>query len=144
MIWVALIGPILNESSVSEFRKQLSLVVKSFIHSKPNPINVNMHNVDLYCLKNLVDSMEGQAILEGIGLSPLRDDKNWLGNKIPWEILNSIQNEHNSILSKLIEDPKKSITKEYFEPFNILYLWNFVVTKSYRYIGNKKFHGPNS
>lgn len=60
----ALIGPILNESSVSEFRKQLSLVVKSFIHSKPNPINVNMHNVDLYCLKNLVDSMEGQAILK--------------------------------------------------------------------------------
>ena len=107
----ALIGPILNESSVSEFRKQLSLVVKNFIHSKPNPINVNIHNVDLYCLKNLVDSMEGQAILEGIGLSPLRDDKNWLGNKKPWEILNNIQNEHNSILSKLIDDPKNPSPK---------------------------------
>jgi hypothetical protein len=34
-----------------------------------------------------------------------------LGNKIPWEILNSIQNEHNSILSKLIEDPKNPSPK---------------------------------
>ncbi len=100
------IGPILNEGSVSEFRNKISLVVKNFIHSKPNPINVNQQNVDINCLQNLIISRRSQDTLKGIGLRPLSSDENWLGNKKPWEILNNVQIKHIKLLSKLNEDPK--------------------------------------
>ena len=107
----ALIGPILNESSVADFRKKLSLVVKNFIHSKPNPINVNKQNVDLRCVTTLFTSMDGQTTLKGIGLKPLRNDKNWLGSKKPWQILNDTQREHEDMLSKSINDVKNPSPK---------------------------------
>ena len=36
----AVVGPIVNEGSVKEFRKEITQVVRAFMHSIPTPVNV--------------------------------------------------------------------------------------------------------
>ena len=100
MIWGAIIGPILNETSENNFRKNLTIAVKNFLHSKPSPINVETHDVEMFHLRKLMNSLDGQSTLEDIGLQPLRNNKNWLGNSKPWKILLDAQKTHHQKLQK--------------------------------------------
>lgn len=96
----AIIGPILNETSENNFRKNLTIAVKNFLHSKPSPINVETHDVEMFHLRKLMNSLDGQSTLEDIGLQPLRNNKNWLGNSKPWKILLDAQKTHHQKLQK--------------------------------------------
>ena len=62
------------------------------------PINVQSHDVELYHLKELLHSLDGQSTLENIGLKPLRNNKNWLNGEKPWKILLNAQKNHNKKL----------------------------------------------
>ena len=47
-----------------------------------------------------MNSLDGQSTLEDIGLQPLRNNKNWLGNSKPWKILLDAQKTHHQKLQK--------------------------------------------
>ena len=107
----ALIGPILNESTEVRFRQQLSSAVKNFLHSKPNPINVDTQSVEMFRLNELISAMNGQTKLKDLGLKPLRNHINWLDSKKPWQVLQNAQNEHTKLLLRTPESEKHLIPK---------------------------------
>jgi dTMP kinase len=102
----ALVGPVLNESTELDFRKKLSFILKNFLHSRPLPINVQSHDVELYHLNELLNSLDGQATLENIGLEKLRGNSNWLNGQKPWKIIMNAQKNHASKLQQSSDEGK--------------------------------------
>tara|TARA_B100001113_G_scaffold202516_1_gene165983 strand:+ start:6355 stop:7707 length:1353 start_codon:yes stop_codon:yes gene_type:complete len=100
----ALVGPILNETSESDFRKKLTTILKNFLHSKPLPINVKSNDVEIYHLRELLYSLDGQSTLENIGLKKIRNNKNWLNGEKPWKIIINAQKIHNKKLQESLQE----------------------------------------
>ncbi len=107
----ALVGPVLNETSQSDFRKKLSIILKNFLHSKPLPINVQSHDVELYHLKELLHSLDGQSTLENIGLKKIRNNKSWLNGQKPWKIIINAQKIHNKKLQESFKEERLAFPK---------------------------------
>ena len=97
----AIVGPILNESTQENFRKLLKDHIRSFMHRRPNPINVSMEKVDQLQLHSIVSKSEGQSTLSGIGVGPAKRRSDWLDQRPPWRVLKSAQELHNNALSSM-------------------------------------------
>ena len=112
----AVVGPIPNEGTQNQLRKQLKEVIRGFLHSRPNPINVQMEQVDQFRIRKIVSESKNQSRLSDIGLENAKRKKDWLGGKKPWKILKEAQDSHLNYISSL---PGDSIDNQNL-PKNIL------------------------
>ena len=113
----AIVGPILNETTQENFRSLLKEHIRSFMHGRPNPINVKMEKVDQLQLQSIVNQSEGQSTLSGIGVGSAKRGSDWLDGKPPWKVLKSAQEDHRKVLSSIgTLEPRKFDTL----PKNIL------------------------
>ena len=95
----AVLGPIKNEGSLDQFTSLLREGVRSFMHGRPNPINVDKELVDQHQIKSIIARSKGQKALSGLGIEPARSKDDWLAGDSPWEVLKSAQMNHQSLLS---------------------------------------------
>ena len=100
----AVVGPIPNEGTQNQLRKQLKEVIRGFLHSRPNPINVQMEKVDQFRIRKIVSESKNQSRLSDIGLENAKQKKNWLGGKKPWKILKEAQDSHLNYISSVSGD----------------------------------------
>ncbi|MDP7658967.1 MAG: dTMP kinase, partial [Candidatus Thalassarchaeaceae archaeon] len=107
----AIIGPVSNESTVKEFRRKLTLHVRKFLHSRPEPLNVQTESIERYMLRKLIRSSKGQTTLDGLGVKPTRDTTNWLDNVAPWRVLRDTQLLHSEALSAVSADERLDVPK---------------------------------
>ena len=63
----AIIGPVSNETTEREFKRKLTLHIRKFVHSRPEPLNVDTESVERFMLKRLIKSTKGQTVLDGLG-----------------------------------------------------------------------------
>ena len=112
----AVVGPIPNEGTQNQLRKQLKEVIRGFLHSRPNPINVQMEQVDQFRIRKIVSESKNQSRLSDIGLENAKRKKDWLGGKKPWKILKEAQDSHLNYISSI---PGDSIDNQNL-PKNIL------------------------
>ena len=68
----ALIGPILNEGTESEFRAELTRRIRRFIHNRHPPLNVDVETVERHLIRRLLRTRKGQTTLSGIGVESSR------------------------------------------------------------------------
>tara|TARA_Y100001935_G_scaffold251388_1_gene253213 strand:+ start:1832 stop:3178 length:1347 start_codon:yes stop_codon:yes gene_type:complete len=94
----AIIGPVLNESSEDDFRMKLKSLVRNFMHSRPEPVNVLSEEVDKNLVRSLIKSSRGQSTLEGLGVKPSIREEDWLAGEAPWRVLKNFQNYHSQVL----------------------------------------------
>ena len=52
----AVVGPVSNEGTHNQLRTQLKEVIRGFLHSRPNPINVQTEQVDQFRIRKIVRS----------------------------------------------------------------------------------------
>ncbi len=95
----AIIGPISNEESQENLRTLLKEGIRSFMHSRPSPINVDSEEVDQYQISSIVRSSKGQRTLSGLGIAPAKSKTDWLDGNPPWRVLQSAQADHQKTLS---------------------------------------------
>lgn len=107
----AIIGPVSNESTEKEFRRKLTLHIRKFIHSRPEPLNVETESIERYMLRKLIRSSKGQTTLDGLGVKPTRDTTNWLDNVAPWRVLRNTQLLHSEALSTVSTDERLDVPK---------------------------------
>jgi len=99
----AIIGPILNEGSEDEFKDKLRAAIRRFLHSRPTPVNVSPELVDRNLLRSLIKKSKGQSTLDGIGVEPTSTRENWLGEGLPWRVINECQKEHKSAIESVAD-----------------------------------------
>tara|TARA_B110000438_G_scaffold135387_1_gene130909 strand:+ start:4599 stop:5951 length:1353 start_codon:yes stop_codon:yes gene_type:complete len=107
----AIIGPILNEGSEEEFKAELRLRVRRFIHSHPIPINVQTEVVEQNLIRKLLIKSKGQTTLVGLGVEPNSNRDEWLSGQKPWEILKNAQLNHEKSLSESQDNIRPYIPK---------------------------------
>lgn len=107
----AIIGPVSNESTEREFRRKLTQHVRKFIHSRPEPLNVDTEAVEKFMLQRLIKSTKGQAVLGGLGVEPARTRADWLDGKAPWRVLREAQTEHTAALEAVSSDERVDVPK---------------------------------
>ncbi len=107
----AVIGPVLNEGSEDDFRKKLRSLVRNFMHSRPNPVNVLSEEVDKNLISALIRSSRGQSTLEGLGVKPAIREEEWLAGESPWKVLKNSQIFHMEELSKSAQDERIDVPK---------------------------------
>ena len=107
----AIIGPVSNESTETEFRRKLTLHIRKFLHSRPEPLNVETESIERYMLRKLIRSSKGQTTLDGLGVKPTRDTTNWLDNVAPWRVLRDTQLLHSEALSTVYADERLDVPK---------------------------------
>ena len=96
----AIIGPVLNEGSEEEFKNELRLRIRRFIHSHPTPINVKTEVVEQNLIRKLLIKSKGQTTLVGLGVEPNSNRDAWLSGQKPWRILKNAQLHHDESLLK--------------------------------------------
>ncbi|RZP11686.1 MAG: dTMP kinase [Candidatus Poseidoniales archaeon] len=107
----AVIGPVLNEGTEREFRRELTRRVRKFIHSRPKPLNVGVEVVERHFLRRLMRTSEGQTTLSGIGVEPTSESSNWLDGSAPWRILRDAQSEHDAALEGVSEESRVDVPR---------------------------------
>ena len=61
-----IVGPIKNEGSLDELKKALKSELRSFIQSRPQPLNADPSIVDLNSLERLMEGVQSQSTLPGL------------------------------------------------------------------------------
>ncbi|RAH16169.1 MAG: dTMP kinase [Methanobacteriota archaeon] len=61
-----IVGPIKNEKSLDELEQALKSELRSFVQSRPHPLNSDPSSVDLELVKRLIDGVESQSTLPGL------------------------------------------------------------------------------
>ena len=107
----AVIGPVLNEGTEREFRRELTRRVRKFIHSRPKPLNVGVEVVERHFLRGLMRTSKGQTTLSGIGIEPTSESSNWLDGSAPWRILRDAQSEHDAALEGVSEESRVDVPR---------------------------------
>ncbi|MEE2625240.1 MAG: dTMP kinase [Candidatus Thermoplasmatota archaeon] len=107
----AVVGPISNEGTEQQFGRILTDVIRSFIHRRPTPINVDQESVDQYQIRLLIKLSMGQSTLGDLGIEPAKSKSDWLDGQPPWKVLKSAQNNHDKTLSSASEDELLTMPK---------------------------------
>ena len=100
----AVVGPVSNEGTHNQLRTQLKEVIRGFLHSRPNPINVQTEQVDQFRIRKIVSESKNQSRLSDIGLENAKRKTDWLDGKKPWKILKEAQDSHLHYLASVSVD----------------------------------------
>ena len=76
-------GPILNEGSKKQLKKELSAAIRGFLNKRPPPLNVDPQVVDRHHLQRLVEGMATQKRLPGSPIESTSLMEDWLAGKSP-------------------------------------------------------------
>ena len=109
----AILGPISNEGTQNQLRNSLRVAIRSFMNSRPTPINVQMEQVDQLQIRAIVRESQNQSTLTDIGIAPAKTKLGWLSGNVPWKVLKSAQESHKKSLSSMEKE-------RYNYPINIL------------------------
>jgi hypothetical protein len=90
---------------------KLKSLIRNFMHSRPEPVNVRSEEVDKNLIRSLIKSSRGQSTLEGLGVKPSIREEDWLCGEAPWTILKNFQNTHSKILEKTGENERIDVPK---------------------------------
>ena len=110
----AIIGPVLNEGSEDEFKTKLKSLIRNFMHSRPEPVNVRSELVDRNLVSELIKSSRGQSTLQGLGVRPAIREQEWLNGDSPWRVLKNFQEAHSYTLAGSLEGERVDV------PHNVL------------------------
>jgi len=80
-----IVGPIKNEGSLDELEKSLKDALRTFIQSRPQPLNSNPSVVDLNSLERLMKGVESQSTLPGLEQPDHVTSENFLEDLSPAE-----------------------------------------------------------
>ncbi len=58
--------PIMNDGSLDALKRKLMKTVRTFLHSRRRPLNVDVNTVDMHLLRALVNRRRGQKALPGL------------------------------------------------------------------------------
>ena len=94
----AILGPISNEGTQNQLRSALRGAIRSFMNSRPTPINVEMEQVDQFQIGNIIRESQNQSILSDIGIEPTKTKLGWLEGAAPWKVLKTAQDSHKRAL----------------------------------------------
>ena len=94
----AILGPISNEGTQNQLRSALRDAIRSFMNSRPTPINVEMEQVDQFQIGNIIRESRNQSILSDIGIEPTKTKLGWLEGVAPWKVLKTAQESHKRAL----------------------------------------------
>jgi len=97
----AILGPISNEGTQNQLRNSLREAIRSFMNSRPTPINVEMEQVDQLQIRAIVRESQNQSTLPDIGIAPPKKNLGWLDGDAPWKVLKSAQESHKKSLSSM-------------------------------------------
>ena len=97
----AIMGPISNEGTPNQLRNSLRGAIRSFMNSRPTPINVEMEQVDQLQIRAIVRESQNQSTLTDIGIAPTKTKLGWLDGDSPWKVLKSAQDSHKKSLSSM-------------------------------------------
>jgi len=97
----AIMGPISNEGTQNQLRNSLRGAIRSFMISRPNPINVEKEQVDQLQIRAIVRESQNQSTLTDIGIAPTKTKLGWLDGDSPWKVLKSAQDSHKKSLSSM-------------------------------------------
>ena len=97
----AILGPISNEGTQNNLRTQLKEAIRAFMHGRPNPINVQIEQVDQFRIKKMVSESNNQSKLSNIGLETAKRKTDWLDEQKPWKVLKEAQDTHLRYISSL-------------------------------------------
>ena len=100
----AVVGPVSNEGTHNQLRTQLKEVIRGFLHSRPNPINVQTEQVDQFRIRKIVIESKNQSRLSDIGLENAKRKTDWLDGKKPWKVLKEAQDSHLHYLASVSGD----------------------------------------
>tara|TARA_B100001113_G_scaffold161322_1_gene131967 strand:+ start:3356 stop:4690 length:1335 start_codon:yes stop_codon:yes gene_type:complete len=100
----AILGPISNEGTQENLRSTLKNAIRSFMNSKPIPINVEMEEIDQFQISTMVRESQNQSTLPDIGIEPSKTKLEWLEGLAPWRVLKSAQESHNKGLRSMDKD----------------------------------------
>ena len=87
----AILGPISNEGTQEQLRSTLKDAIRSFMNSRPIPINVEMEQVDQFQISTMIRESQNQSTLSDIGIEPSKTKLEWLDGLAPWRVLKSAQ-----------------------------------------------------
>lgn len=76
-------GPILNEGSKKQLRKELASALRGFLNRRPPPLNVNSQVVDRHHLERLVKGLASQQRLPGSPIESTSLVEDWLSKRTP-------------------------------------------------------------
>ncbi|DAC43346.1 MAG TPA: dTMP kinase [Candidatus Thalassarchaeaceae archaeon] len=108
----AIIGPVLNEGSEDDFKMKLKYLIRNFMHSRPEPVNVLSEVVDRNLVSELIISSRGQSTLQGLGVKPAIGEQEWLDGSSPWRVLKNFQKAHSDILGELLDGERSDVPKK--------------------------------
>ena len=94
----AILGPISNEGTQNQLRIALRSAIRSFMNSRPTPINVEIEQVDQFQIGNIIRESQNQSILSDIGIEPTKTKLGWLEGAAPWKVLKTAQDSHKRAL----------------------------------------------
>ncbi len=77
------VGPIMNEGGLDELKSVLRKELRRFFNRKPDPLNVDMDEVDRHLLNDLVHDVKKQRRLPGAPQERTAIHVGWLGGKSP-------------------------------------------------------------
>ena len=80
-----IVGPIKNEDSLDELEKELKNVLRTFVQSRPQPMNTDPGLVDLKSLKRLIEVVKSQSTLPGFEQPDHVTSESFLENLSPAE-----------------------------------------------------------
>ena len=97
----AILGPISNEGTPNQLRNSLRGAIRSFVNSRPTPINIEMEQVDQLQIRAIVRESQNQSTLPDIGITPTKTKLGWLDGDSPWKVLKSAQESHKKSISSM-------------------------------------------
>ena len=95
-----IVGPIKNEDSLDELEIELKKVLRTFIQSRPQPLNTDPSLVDLKSLKRLIEVVKSQRTLPGFEQPDHVTSESFLENLSPAEWFKKAEKHWNSESAK--------------------------------------------
>ena len=89
-------GPILNEGSKKQLRKELASALRGFLNRRPPPLNVDSQVVDRHHLKRLVRGLASQQRLPGSPIESTSLVEDWLAKRTPANWLSKAEESWSS------------------------------------------------
>jgi len=103
------VGPVLNESGLDELERKLSKELRTFFNRRPDPLNVDLDQVDRNLLESLTEGVQIQRRLPGAPVEHLSLLEDWLDGKSPHQWMEIAESEWDETRARKADVPARPI-----------------------------------